>query len=99
MGRKRVELARELTVRTYGGVCDLGRVIGVLALLELTPTALASRLEGDGLRIDLRIVGDARSNELCVKRLEALVCVASARVASEAAEQEGTPCACQTASL
>lgn len=98
MGRKRVEEARELSVQTRGGVCDLGRVVGVLALLELTPAVLASRREGAGLRIDMRIVGDARSCELCMKRLQALVCVASATFTSEAAEKEGKLCACQTAS-
>ena len=73
-----MEQAYELSVRTHGGVCDLGRVVGVLALMDLTPRALASGAVGGGLRIDMRIVSDARSCELCVSRLRALVCVASA---------------------
>lgn len=68
-----------LRVETRGGVCDLGRVVGVLALLELTPSILtACSGGGGGLQIDVQLRGDSRLCRLCVSRLQALVAVTKA---------------------
>lgn len=81
----------DLQVLTLGGVQDLCRVLGVLALLDLTPARLAARPCGGGLEIELRLEGDARSVRLCQSRLGALVAVRalSAGAAASAAER---PC-------
>ena len=86
-----MEQACELSVRTYGRVCDLGRVVGVLALLDLTPAVLTCRAEGGGLRVEMRILTDARSRDLCVSRLRALACVASARLTLAPHGETGKP--------
>jgi hypothetical protein len=69
-----------LRVETAGGVGDLGRVVGVLALLSLTPASLMAQGRGEGFSIDIRLVADARRSELCLARLRALVAVTRARL-------------------
>ncbi len=69
-----------LRVETAGGVGDLGRVVGVLALLDLTPASLMAQGRGEGFSIDIRLVADDRRGELCLARLRALVAVTRARL-------------------
>jgi len=75
----------DLHVQTRGGVYELGRVVSVLALLDLTPAALTSYGDASGLQIAMQIEGEPRVCELCASRLTALVGVNSAtlRVAAE----------------
>jgi hypothetical protein len=77
----------QLDVTTRGGVCDLGRVVSVLALLDLTPTAFAASGAGNGLRLSMTLDGDARVRDLCVGRLRALVAVT--RVSLDAPRPRG----------
>jgi hypothetical protein len=65
----------DIHVETRGGVETLSRVVGVLALLELTPLGLRSESSGDGLQIRLRLTCLQRDHALCVARMGALVCV------------------------
>ena len=68
----------DLRVETRGGVCDLGRVVSVLALLDLTPLALTCYGDPHGLQIDIRLHAESRTCILCVSRLNALVSVIDA---------------------
>ncbi|WP_332767707.1 hypothetical protein [Phenylobacterium sp.] len=68
--------AYDLSIETYGGVRDLSRVVGVLALYELTPAKLAVRGHGAGLRIEVRLETDERASRLCANRMAALPAVA-----------------------
>ena len=72
-----------LHVETQGGVTDLGRVVGVLALYDLTPLSMVVQPEGLGLQIDLRLNGDPRSCELCIGRLSAIMAVRHAQLTAE----------------
>jgi len=72
-----------LRVETEGGVADLGRVVGVLALYDLTPLEMAVRSAGSGLRIDIQLRGQARTCELCCSRLSAIVAVSVADLTSK----------------
>lgn len=67
----------DLGVETRGGVCDLSRVVGVLALYELTPARLAVEPLGEGLKIKVRIEADDRASRLCANRMAALPSVAA----------------------
>ena len=73
-----------LSVETQGGVGDLGRVVGVLALYDLTPLDMAVSPSGPGLKIDLRLQAERRACELCVSRLSAIMAVSMAELAPEA---------------
>jgi hypothetical protein len=67
-----------LCLKTRGGVHDLSRVVGVFALLNLTPTHLRVGPCGDGLRISARLIADERTARLCRHRFEALFAVEAA---------------------
>lgn len=71
-------------VETRGGVCDLGRVVGVMALLDLTPLSLTVEGDTGGLRIDIHFAAERREAELCLASLQALVSVTSATVRTTA---------------
>jgi hypothetical protein len=73
-----------LHVETQGGVADLGRVVGVLALYDLTPLGMTVCSVGPGLRIDLQLQGEVRACELCVSRLAAIAAVRIAELTSQA---------------
>jgi len=66
----------EMRVETSGGVEDLSRVIGVLALLGLTPVSLTCQPFGGGLKIVLRLNCAERERSLCLARIGVLACVA-----------------------
>lgn len=63
----------KVSLATKGGVQDLSRVVNVLALLDLTPTAMAVTRRAGGLQIDLCIEGEERAFNLCLAHLQALV--------------------------
>jgi hypothetical protein len=88
-----VSQAYDLHVETQGGVYDLGRVVSVLALLDLTPTALTSYGDATGLQIEIQIAGDPQVCELCASRLQALVAVSSATLCATGSGREQWPCA------
>ena len=67
--------ARELIVETHRGIHDLSRVVGVLALLDLTPVALTCGPSGEGLIIRARLEGTEEKHALCAARLRALASV------------------------
>ena len=69
---------QDFHVETHGGICDLGRVVSVLALLDVTPLELKVQRGEIGLKIDLRIDESLRTSTLCVARLQALVSVSAA---------------------
>jgi hypothetical protein len=71
----------DLHVETSGGVYDLGRVVSVLALYEITPTTLTSQASAQGLVIAMRIAADPRRSSLCLAKLQALVSVTWAELA------------------
>jgi hypothetical protein len=87
-----------LDVRTKGGVHDLARVVGVLALLDLTPTHLTSTKDNIGLRVAMRIEGPSRACELCASRLAVLYSVNTVELSPVAADVGGRPWTCATAS-
>jgi len=59
----------DLHIETVDGVHSLGRIVDALAVYELTPTIMIATSEGEGLRVQLRITGDARACERCANRL------------------------------
>jgi hypothetical protein len=65
----------QLVVETRGGVCDLSRVIGVLALYELTPKWLSVEGHGAGLTITAVLETHAQMGHRCAKRLAAVPAV------------------------
>lgn len=65
----------DLSVETVQGVCDLDRVVGVLALLDLTPIELCSLRRGGGLSVKVRLAAAERTVDLCLARLRTLPCV------------------------
>lgn len=71
-------------VETAGGVGNLSRVVGVMALLDLTPQVLTSHGNHSGLSIDIQFVAHRRDAELCLSRLRALVSVTSASLTKTA---------------
>jgi hypothetical protein len=82
----------EAHIETLGGVGNLSRVVGVMALLDLTPLVLTSYGGPNGLSIDVQFVAGRREAELCMSRLRALVSVTSASLAM-AAEGLSDSCA------
>jgi acetolactate synthase small subunit len=58
------------------GVRGLSRVVGALALLELTPSSLIVRPTLGRLEVYLELVADDRDAALCAARLERMPCVA-----------------------
>jgi hypothetical protein len=91
-------MRRDLHIQTRGGVEDLGRVVGVLALLGITPLALQASRDASGLAIDVQLQGDRRDLDLCLARLRALVSVTSAAPAATRAAPMARPGPCATAS-
>lgn len=79
----------DLQIEAADGVRGLGRVVGVLALYDLTPVTLSLRGGREVLDIELQLEADPRNCELCVARLQALVSVVSAAIAPAA------PAACE----
>jgi len=67
-----------LRLWTRGGVEDLGRVVNVLCLLDLTPVSLTAVAKGDGLQIDAWLSGEERQLSLCLARLRAVSAVSGA---------------------
>jgi hypothetical protein len=65
----------QLVVETRGGVCDLSRVVGVLALYELTPKRLSVEGRGVGLTITAVLETQAQIGRRCAKRLAAFPAV------------------------
>jgi hypothetical protein len=74
----------EAHIETLGGACNLSRVVGVMALLDLTPLVLTSRGGASGLSIDVQFEAGRRDAELCLSRLQALVSVTSASLTAAA---------------
>jgi len=75
--RRRIKIA----VVTSGGVEDLSRAVGVLALYGLTPGRLAAEAcGGDGLRLTAKLEGDALTLQRTENRMRALACVVSVNV-------------------
>ena len=88
-----------LHIETRGGVEDLGRVVGVMALLGLTPGALTSYGDAYGLTIEVQLNGEWRDLELCLSRLRALVSVITAGPSASEPAAMGRPFPCVTANL
>ncbi len=57
-------LAAEISTR--GDVQDLARIIGVLAVLDLTPSVLTAVREATGFRIRLEIDADEAIFDRCI---------------------------------
>lgn len=74
--------AVDLQVDTQGGVQDLGRVVNVLALYDLTPLTLRVEAEGDGLRMQMRLEAEEAACMRCIGRLDALPAIVAVRVLS-----------------
>lgn len=68
----------QLQVLTAGGIESLGRVVAVLALLDLTPSQLAVRRTAGGLEVSAGLQAGAQDLALCLARLRALVAVRAA---------------------
>ncbi|HEV2532768.1 hypothetical protein [Phenylobacterium sp.] len=73
-----MSLRFEAHIETQGGAGNLSRVVGVMALLDLTPLVLTSYGRPGGLSIDVQFVAGRREAELCLSRFQALVSVSSA---------------------
>jgi hypothetical protein len=69
-----------LHVQTRDGVQALARVVGVMALYDLTPSTLAARGDASGLTIESQFSEGAHAGELCLARLRALFVVADAQI-------------------
>jgi len=74
--------AFDLTVQVGDGVRGLGRVINVLALLDITPTEFTAADSESGLQVRARITGDGAAARLGLARLRALPCVRGAWLAA-----------------
>lgn len=74
--------AFDLTVRVGDGVRGLGRVINVLALLDITPLDLSAVEREDGLEVRARICAEGATARLGLQRMRALPCVRSALLAA-----------------
>jgi hypothetical protein len=61
-----------LQIQTLHGVQDLARVVGVLALYDLTPCALAAKGVAGGLKIDGEFSAHPSEGERCLNRLRQL---------------------------
>lgn len=68
----------DLEVRTHGGVEDLGRVVGVLTLLDLTPTALRMEARSPGLLIHIDLESEERLCARAVSRLGVMPAIVEA---------------------
>ncbi|CAN7575194.1 hypothetical protein LJR219_004192 [Phenylobacterium sp. LjRoot219] len=78
--------AFDLAVRVGDGVRGLGRVINVLALLDITPLEL-SAVEAEGeLEVRARITAEGDAARLGLQRLRVLPCVRSAWLAARNVE-------------
>jgi len=67
-----------LEVLTADGIENLGRVISVLVLLDLTPSQLSVRRTAGGLKVSAVMQASSRDLALCLARLRALVAVRAA---------------------
>ena len=76
-----------MSVETRGGVCDLSRVVGMLAVYDLTPTSFTVESHGTGLRMEAFFSAGADASGLCAKRLATFPAVA--HVAWEPVPPEG----------
>lgn len=72
-----------LHVETRGGIADLARVVGVLALYDLTPLSMSARTVVSGLWIDTLLRGDACACEHCASRLSSIFAVSVAQLTPE----------------
>lgn len=78
--------AFDLAVRVGDGVRGLGRVINVLALLDITPRDLSATDVGGELEVRARITAEGDAARLGLQRLRALPCVRSAWLAARNVE-------------
>ena len=67
-----------LDVWAADGIENLGRVISVLVLLDLTPSQLSVRRTASGLKVSAVLQASSRDTALCLARLRALVAVRAA---------------------
>ena len=74
--------AFDLAVQVGDGVRGLGRVINVLALLDVTPRELTAIAHEDGLEVRARILVDGAVARLGLQRIRALPCVRAASLAA-----------------
>lgn len=74
--------AFDLAVQVGDGVRGLGRVINVLALLDITPLELSAVERENGLEVRARILADGAVARLGLQRMRALPCVRSALLAA-----------------
>lgn len=74
--------AFDLAVQVGDGVRGLGRVINVLALLDITPLELSATAVAEGLEVRARICAEGHAARLGLQRLRALPCVREAWLAA-----------------
>lgn len=74
--------AFDLTVQVGDGVRGLGRIINVLALLDITPLELTAVEREDGLEVRTRICAEGATARLGLQRMRALACVRGAWLAA-----------------
>lgn len=78
--------AFDLTVAVDDGVRGLGRIVNVLALLDITPSELSACEAGRGLEVRARIAAEGAAARLGLQRLRALPCVRHAALAARNVE-------------
>lgn len=74
--------AFDLAVRVGDGVRGLGRVINVLALLDITPDELSATGDHGELWVHARLCAEGPAARLGLQRLRALPCVREAWLAA-----------------
>jgi hypothetical protein len=78
--------AFDLTIAVEDGVRGLGRIVNVLALLDITPSELSAREADGGLEVRARISAEGPAARLGLQRLRALPCVRHATLAARNVE-------------
>jgi hypothetical protein len=76
----------DLTVSVGDGVRGLGRVVNLLALLDITPLELSARQAGGVIEVQARIAAQGPAARLGLQRLRALPCVRRAELAARNVE-------------
>lgn len=74
-----MSFAAQIEILTRGGVPDLSRVVGVMALLDITPRLMRVSPQGTGLCVVADLEVDQALLDLCLARLSAQFAVLDAR--------------------
>lgn len=69
-----------LHIQTRSGVHDLARIVGVLALYDLTPSAMTANGDAGGLKISSQFVQNPDEGVRCLNRIRQLNGVMTAEI-------------------